>query len=288
MFSGSMVAIVTPFKDGKIDEQKVKDLVEFQIENGTRAIVPCGTTGESATLSHDEHNTMIEMIVSLVNKRIKVIAGTGSNSTAEAVRLTQHAYEVGADGALVITPYYNKPTQKGLLLHFNEIASRVPIPIVLYNVPGRTGVSIQPATVAELAKVDNIVAIKEASGDLEQVTQIRSLCDIAVISGDDALTYPMLALGGTGVISVAANIIPRKVADMLDAWEAGNREEACKINLNLFSLFKNMFIETNPIPVKTAMSMMGMITEEFRLPLCSMSPDNVAKLKIVLTNYGLI
>lgn len=288
MFSGSMVALVTPFKNGKIDEEKVTELIEFHIENGTSAIVPCGTTGESATLSHEEHNYLIELVISTVNKRIKVIAGTGSNSTDEAVKLTQHAYDAGADGALVITPYYNKPTQKGLYYHFKEVAGKVPIPVVLYNVPGRTGVSLHPETIADLSKIDNIVGIKEASGDLEQVTHIASVCDIAIISGDDALTFPMLALGGVGVISVAANIIPKRVADMVSAWESGDIETSRKINLELFDLFTGVFIETNPIPVKTAMSLMGMIECDFRLPLCKMKEENLVKFKTLLRKYKLI
>lgn len=290
MLKGSMVAIVTPFKNGLVDEDNLRELIEFQIENGTDAIVPCGTTGESATLSHQEHKRVVEITVETVDKRVPVIAGTGSNSTEEAIKLTKHAKEARADAALMITPYYNKPTQEGLYQHYKKIAQEVDIPIVLYNVPGRTGVNMLPQTVARLAEIDNIVGIKEATGSLKQISEIIELCGskINVISGDDFVTFPLMAVGGTGVISVVANIIPKDTADMIDAFEAGNYEKAKYLHYKMLSLSNAMFIETNPIPVKTALALMGKISGEQRLPLVPMSSTNLEKLKEVLRNYGLI
>ena len=288
MFKGATVALVTPFKNGKIDEDKLKDLVEFHIKEGTDAILPCGCTGEAATLNHEEQVRMIRLVVEMANKRVKVIGGTGSNSTEEALKLTREAKKAGADGALMITPYYNKPTPKGLYEHYSLIAREVDIPIVLYNVPSRTGISILPETVFELSKIDNIVAIKEASGNLEQVSQILNLCDITVLSGDDSLTLPMLALGGQGVVSVAGNLMPKKVSQMVHAYLGGKIEEAKKLHFELLPLFKAMFIEVNPQPVKTALALMGMIEMEWRLPLTGMLDENVEKLKKVLKSYRLI
>lgn len=288
MFEGSIVAMVTPFKDGKVDEDKIRELVEFHIKNGTAGIVPCGCTGEAATLTHEEQKRAIKITVEAVNRRVKVIAGTGSNSTAEALDLTAYAKEVGADGALLITPYYNKPTPEGQYRHYEKIAREVDIPIVLYNVPSRTGISMLPQTVARLSKIDNIVAIKEASGSLDQVSQILSLCDITVLSGDDSLTLPMMAVGGKGVISVVANIVPQDVVAMIEAFSKGDIQEAKRIHYKLLPLCKAMFYETNPIPVKTAMKMMGMITGELRMPLCSPTEETTARLKKALQDYGLI
>ncbi len=288
MFKGSIVALVTPFKNGKIDEKRLKDLVEFHIKEGTDAILPCGCTGEAATLNHEEQIGMIKRVVEMVNKRVKVIGGTGSNSTEEALKLTRGAKEAGVDGALMITPYYNKPTPKGLYEHYSLIAGKVNIPIILYNVPSRTGISILPETVAELSKIDNIVGIKEASGSLDQVSQILSLCDITVLSGDDSLTLPMMGLGAKGVISVAANVMPGKVSQMVHAYLDGKIEEARKIHFELLPLFKAMFIEVNPQPVKTSLALMGMIELEWRLPLTSMKEENVQKLKKVLKEYRVI
>ena len=287
MFKGATVALVTPFKNGKIDEEKLKDLVEFHIKEGTDAILPCGCTGEAATLNHEEQVRMIRLVVEMVNKRVKVIGGTGSNSTEEALKLTREAKKAGADGALMITPYYNKPTPKGLYEHYSLIAREVDIPIILYNVPSRTGISILPETVSELSKIDNIVAIKEASGSLEQVSQILNLCDITVLSGDDSLTLPMLVLGGQGVVSVAGNLMPKKVSQMVHNFLDGKIDEAKKIHFELFPLFKAMFIEVNPQPVKTALALMGKIELEWRLPLTSMLDENVEKLKKVLKSYRL-
>ena len=283
-----MVALVTPFKNGEIDEKALERLIEFQIKNGTDGILPCGCTGEAATLSTEEQKRMIKLTVDLVKKRIAVIAGTGSNSTREAIELTQYAEEVGADAALLITPYYNKPTPRGLLIHYQKVAAAVKIPIILYNVPSRTGISILPETVAELSKIKNIVAIKEASGKVNQASKILSLCGITVLSGDDSLTLPILAVGGKGVISVAANIVPRDVADLVHNYREGRIEEARKMHLRLFPLCQAMFLETNPIPVKTTLGLMGMIEPELRLPLVGMSEDKKRVLKEVLRNYGLV
>ncbi len=288
MFKGSVVAIVTPFKKGEVDFDALGELVEFQIANGTSAILPCGTTGESPTLSHEEHDQVVEFVTKKVNRRVKVIAGSGSNSTREALRLTKHAKEVGADGALVITPYYNKPTQRGLHYHFEHIAREVDIPIVIYNVPGRTGVNIAPETVSSLSKIPNIVAIKEASGSLEQVSQILSRCDITVLSGDDSLTFPMMSLGAKGVVSVAANILPNRIAEMVSNFLEKDIDAARVLHYELYRLTKIIFIETNPIPVKAALAMMGKIAEEYRLPLCRMSDENRSRLEKVLKDYELI
>ena len=289
MFKGSFTALITPFdKDGQIDEAKFRELIDFQIENGIEGIVPCGCTGEAATLSHPEQKRLIKIAVEAVNKRIPVMAGTGSNSTDEAVDLTEHAKKAGADGALIITPYYNKPTPRGQVLHYEKIAKKVDIPIVLYNVPSRTGVSMKPEVIAELSKIDNITAIKEASGSLEQVSQILSLCDIDVLSGDDSLTLPMMALGAKGVVSVAANVVPEEVSGMTKAFLEGNTKRAKELHFKLYPIFKAMFIETNPISVKTAMMFMDMLNGILRLPLCAMTEENKEKLKDVLIKAGLI
>ncbi len=290
MFKGSIVAIVTPFKNGKFDRESFRRLIEFQIENGTDGIVPVGTTGESATLSHDEHKEIIEYTLEVVNRRIPVIAGTGSNSTAEALDLTKFAKKAGCDGALLITPYYNKPTQEGLYVHFKTIAEEVDIPMVFYNVPSRTGVSIFPETVARLAEIKNIVAIKEASGSLDQVSSIISMCrsDFVVLSGDDSLTLPIMAVGGKGVISVAANIMPREVGEMVHAALSNDWQQAQKLHVKLFNMFKGLFIETNPIPVKTALYLMKKIDLEFRLPLTPPSEENMKKIENLLKQYELL
>lgn len=290
MFKGSMVAIVTPFRNGKVDEKVLGDLVEFHIKSGTDVIIPCGTTGESATLSHEEHHRVIEIVIQAANRRCPVIAGAGSNSTDETLDLTRFAKKTGADGVLLITPYYNKPTQEGLFQHFKKVAESVDIPIVLYNVPGRTGVNMLPSTVARLRGIKNIVGIKEATGDMKQVSELIRLCgrDFDVISGDDFTTLPLLHLGGVGAISVTANIAPSDCASMFDAFFAGKYEEALRLHFKLEPLHGAMFIETNPIPVKTALAMMGRINEEFRLPLCPMAEPNKEKLKKALKDYGLI
>jgi len=290
MFSGSFVAVVTPFKNNRVDVEKLKELVEFHIKKGTSGIVPCGTTGESPTLSHEEHRLVIETVVKTVNGRIKVIAGTGSNNTNEAIELTRFAKKVGADGCLVITPYYNKPTQNGLYLHFKKIAETVDIPIVMYNVPGRTGTNMISSTAAKLSKIKNIIGLKEASGNITQISQIVRECveEFDVLSGDDAMTFPILAVGGKGVISVAANIAPTEVAGLVEAFNKGDINKSRKIHLKMLPLFEAMFYETNPIPVKTSMNLMGMISDDIRLPLCKMSEENLKKLKTTLKEYKLI
>ena len=257
MFKGSIVAIVTPFKDGKVDEEAYRQLIEFQIQNGTSAIVPCGTTGESATLNVGEHARVIDIAVEAVNKRVPVIAGTGGNSTSEAIELTEHAKKVGADATLQVTPYYNKPTQEGLYQHFKAIAKAVPLPQVLYNVPGRTSVNMLPETVARLSELPEVVAIKEASGNLGQMADIMRLAGdkITLLSGDDNLTLPVLSVGGTGVVSVVANIVPRYTADLVKAWEEGRIDEARGLFFKLLPLCQAMFFETNPIPVKTSLAL---------------------------------
>lgn len=290
MFRGAIVAIVTPFKKGKVDEAALRKLVEFQIKNGTDGIVPCGTTGESSTLSHEEHDRVIEIVIDAVNKRVPVIAGTGSNSTAEAVRLTRHAHEAGADGALMVAPYYNRPTQEGLYQHYKAVADAVRIPIIIYNIPGRTGVNINPDTLARLAKVKNIVGVKEASGSVKQMSDVISLCgpDFDVLSGDDLFTLPLMAMGGRGVISVISNVAPGDMAAMVDAFDAGDLEKARALHHKMAPLIESLFIETNPTPVKAALAMMKKISDEVRLPLYRMSDGNYEKLKKVMIGYGLI
>jgi 4-hydroxy-tetrahydrodipicolinate synthase len=290
MFEGTIVALVTPFKNGKLDKKALKALVEFQIKNGTKALVPCGTTGEASTLSYEEHEAVIDIVIETARGRVPVIAGTGSNNTSEAIELTKYAKKAGADASLVVTPYYNKPTQEGLFRHYKTLADAVDLPMVLYNVPGRTGVNLLPATVARLAEVKNIVAVKEASGNLGQVCDILRTVpkDFTVLSGDDGLFLPMMALGAKGVISVASNVAPRLMADLYDAWTAGDAERARAIHFKLWPLFDVLFVETNPIPVKTAVALMGLCAEEFRLPLCPMGADNRKKLAKVLSGLKLV
>jgi len=291
MFKGSIVAIVTPFQDNKVDEQKLRDLIEFQIKGGSSGIVPCGTTGESATLSFQEHERVIEITIEQAKKRVPVIAGTGSNSTDEAVMLTKHAAKSGADASLQVSPYYNRPTQKGLYEHFKAIADSVHIPIILYNIASRTGVNIEPETIARLARdCKNIVGVKEASGNLDQMSRIKQLCapSFDLISGDDSLTLPVLAIGGTGIISVVANIVPGDVASLVAEFEKGNLKIAQELHYKLLPLIKAVFLETNPISVKTAMGLMGLCAPDLRLPMCSMQAENLGKLKIALEDYGLI
>ena len=290
MFKGSMVALVTPFKNGKIDEKALSELVEFQIKNGTTALVPCGTTGESATLNYEEHDKVIELTIEFAKGRVPVIAGTGSNSTEEAIALTKHAKKAGAQASLQVSPYYNRPTQKGLYLHFKAIAESVDIPIILYNIASRTGVNIEPETFVKLAQIKNIIGVKEASGSLEQMSRIKKLApkDFLLISGDDALTLPVMSVGGVGVISVVANIIPRDVADMCALFEKGDIERCEELHYKMLDLVKAMFIETNPIPVKTAMALMKMIDPQMRLPLCEMLPENKEKLVKALKDYRLV
>lgn len=284
---GSIVALATPFTKGKVDEKKIRELVRWHIEQGTNGIVPCGTTGESPTLSHEEHERVIEIVVESVAGRVPVIAGTGSNSTDEAISLTRFAKKIGADAALMVTPYYNKPTQEGLYRHYEAVAKAVEIPIILYNVPGRTGVALSPETVARLHKIPTIVGIKEATGSMDQASHILSLCDITVLSGDDSLTLPLMSLGAKGVISVIANILPRKSSLMVEAFLKGDLAKAKKIHYELFPLCRALFFETNPIPVKTAMGLMGLCSSEVRLPLCPIGEDNKKKLIAAMKDCGL-
>jgi len=291
MFKGSIVALVTPFAGDGVDEAAYKKLVDWQIKEGTSGIVPCGTTGESPTLSEKEHERTIEFCVQVVGHRVPVIAGTGSNSTAEAVHMTKHAARVGADAVLVVTPYYNKPTNKGLYLHFKAVADSVKIPLILYNIAGRTGRNIEPEVMAKLARdCKNIVGVKDASGSLDQMLRIREMCpkDFVLLSGDDALTLPVLSIGGSGVISVAANIVPRDVAAVIDAFDKGDLKKAREIHLKLMPLIRALFIETNPIPVKKAAEMLGLCNGALRLPLCDMEEVHLAKLREALVNYGLL
>lgn len=291
MIHGSIVAIVTPFIKGEVDYDKLGELIEFQIENGTHGIVPVGTTGESPTLSHEEHREVIKFTVEKVNKRIPVIAGTGSNSTKEAINLTHFAKQAGADAALVVAPYYNKPTQEGLFNHFKTIADEVAIDIFLYNVPGRTVVNINPDTVARLAKsCSNIIGIKDATGSLENVSKIIHLCGekFIVLSGDDAVNFPILAVGGNGFISVTANIVPKDVADLYNCFVDDNITKAMNLHYKLLPLNELLFVESNPIPVKAALNLMGKINSEIKPPLYEISQDNKEKLKKTLTEYGLI
>lgn len=291
MISGSIVAIVTPFHHGLVDEKKLKELVEFQIHNGTNGIVPCGTTGESPTLSHEEHNRVVEICIETARGRVPIIAGTGSNSTAEAISLTRHAADAGADAALIVSPYYNKPTQRGLYQHFKAIADAVDIPIILYNIAGRTAVNIEPETIARLAgDCMNIIGVKEASGSLAQMQTIRMLCpdEFLLLSGDDALLLPILSIGGKGVISVAANIVPQDVVGIISAFADGNLAEAQKRHFHLLPLVQALFLETNPIPLKAAMGLLGYCEPEVRLPLCPMEDKNLDKLRQAMIVYGLI
>ncbi len=285
---GSMVALVTPLKNNQVDEKALKGLIDFHLKNGTDVIVPCGTTGESATMTHEEHRHVMSFVVEYVNGRVPVICGAGSNNTAESLGLMQHAKKIGADGALVVTPYYNKPTQEGLYQHYEFLARKVDLPLLLYNVPGRTGVSIAPETVARLAKIDTVAAIKEASGRLAQVDQIQQLCDLPILSGEDSLTFPMMMLGAVGAISVTANIVPKLHSDMVHAALKGNLEKARALHREHLDLAQVLFIETNPIPVKTALALMRKIELEFRLPLCPMQKANAEKLTISLKKMGLI
>ena len=292
MFKGSLVALITPFdKNNQVDEQGIRELVEFQIKNGTDGIVPCGTTGESPTLSHEEHKKVIELTVKAVAGRIPVIAGTGSNSTEEAIDLTASAKDIGAQGVLLVMPYYNKPTQKGLYMHFKTIVERVDIPAIVYNVPSRSGVNMLPATLAELADLKNIVAVKEASGDLEQMTEIMYLCrdKLTLLSGDDKILLPVLSIGGKGIISVVANIIPDKVSLMVKKFQKGHYQEARDIFMEaIYPLSRAMFYETNPIPVKTAVRLMGLPAGKLRLPMVDMEESNLIKLKNDLKEFGLL
>ncbi len=290
MLKGSIVAIATPLKNDKIDEPRLRALVDFQIENGTSAIVPCGTTGESATLTYEEHCKVIDIVIEQVNGRVPVIAGSGSNSTHETIFLTKHAKEAGADYALVITPYYNKPSQEGLYQHFKAVAEAVDIPIILYNVPGRTAVNMLPETVVRLAEIDNIVGVKEATGSLDQAAKILANVsdDFMLLSGEDALVYPLMSLGAKGVISVTTNVIPADMAALCEACLNKDFETAKKLHYKTLPLVNSLFIDTNPVPVKKALYLMGLIEDEIRLPLVKLSDEKTETLKKAMTNYGVL
>lgn len=288
LFKGSGVALVTPFKNGEIDFEKLGEIIEYHIKEGTDAFIVCGTTGEASTMTDEEQIKTIKFVVDKTNKRIPVIAGTGSNNTAHSIHLSQKAEELGTDGLLVITPYYNKSTQKGLIAHFNAIADSVNIPIIVYNVPGRTGVNIKPSTLAQIAKHKNIVAVKEASGDISQVAEMARVCPdgFGIYSGNDDMILPLLSLGGCGVISVVANICPKDTHDLVAKYFEGDIESSRKLQLDMKALIDSLFIEVNPIPVKTAMNLLGFNMGELRLPLVDMEDSNLNVLKQELTNYG--
>ena len=289
MFEGVYVAIVTPFKNGNIDEEALRRLIDYQIAGGVDGVVPCGTTGESATLNHEEHDQVIRIAVGACKGKIKVLAGTGSNSTHEAIELSQSAKKAGADGLLQITPYYNKPNQEGLYQHFSSIAGNIDLPIILYNVPSRTSVNMSPETVARLAKIQNIVGIKEASGSLQSISKIINDCgkEFTVLSGDDPLLWPILAIGGKGVISVTANILPTKVVAMCKAAAKGYFIDAQTMHYELMDFIDTLFIDTNPMPVKAALHLMGKIESEVRAPLVRLSSNNLEKLKKIMISHGL-
>jgi len=290
MFTGSMVALVTPFKNGAVDWQSLEALIDFHLQSGTHGIVPCGTTGESATLSHQEHDEVIRAVIKAVNKRIPVIAGTGSNSTDEAVRLTREAEKSGADGALMISPYYNRPTQEGIYQHYKKVASAVGIPIIVYNIPGRTGSKIEPETLARMSEIKNIAGVKEATGSVDQAIDVIRLCGdrLAVYSGEDSLIFSLMALGGKGVISTVANVAPKETAALTEACLSGNWQKGRELQFKLMPLIRSLFIESNPIPAKTALSLMGKCSSDLRLPLTPMAEGNVQKLKQTMGDFGLL
>lgn len=289
MFAGCTVALVTPFRDGELDEPALRELVEWQIAQGTPTISPVGTTGESPTLSHAEHERVISIVVETAAGRAKVVPGTGSNSTSEAIRLTKFAQRAGADGALLVAPYYNRPNQEGLYRHFAAIAENVDIPLVLYNIPGRTGRNVEPETIARLAELDPIVAIKEAAGSLDQVSDILARTNLTVLSGDDSLTLPMLAVGGEGVVSVVANLVPKDVIGLINDFKAGEIGSAQKRHARLFPLCRDLLgLAPNPVPLKAAMALLKRGNGELRLPLCPLDESEAARLSAALAQYGLL
>lgn len=291
MFKGVFTALVTPFtKDGSLDEKALRDLVDFQIENKIHGLVPMGTTGESPTVSHEEHNKIIDIVIDQTKGRVPVIAGAGSNSTKEAVQLTKHAKQAGATATLQVAPYYNKPTQEGFYRHFTAIADTVDLPLIVYNIPGRSGKNIENSTTLKLARHKNIVGVKEASGNIAQIMDLllHKPADFCVLSGDDNLIFPLMALGGHGVISVASNLVPEKMSHFVEQALQGNWIEARKAHFELLPLFKAIFIETNPIPIKAALALKGMLQENYRLPMCPMQPENKEKLKTVLKELGIL
>jgi 4-hydroxy-tetrahydrodipicolinate synthase len=288
-FAGCTVALVTPFRDGAVDEAALRDLVEWHVAQGTRTISPVGTTGEAPTLSHDEHDRVIATVVEAAAGRVQVVPGTGSNSTAEAVRLTRFAAAAGADGALLVSPYYNRPSQEGLYRHFAEVAAKVDLPLILYNIPGRTGRNLEPETVERLSRLGPVVAIKEAAGSLDQVSELLERTDLTVLSGDDSLTLPMLAVGAEGVVSVAANLVPRDVDALVRSFQEGRLDEARRLHRRLFPLCRDLLgLAPNPVPLKAALALLGRGNGELRLPLCPLSDDALARLRDALIHYGLL
>ena len=290
MYEGILTALVTPFRNGGLDEPTLRELVEIQIDSGVTGVVPCGSTGEAATLSHDEHRRVVEIVVDAVAGRVQVVAGTGSNSTREAIDLTRHAKQAGADGALLLSPYYNKPTQEGIYAHYAAIAEETAFPLVVYNIPGRTASNIQPDTLARLAELEHVVAVKEACGDIDQIAHVVARCpdDFAVLSGDDAMTLPLLAVGGKGCISTTSNVVPREMCALVQAWNAGQPERALEIHQQLLPLFDILFCETNPIPLKAALHLMGRIEPEIRLPLTPLTEANRERLQVALKDLGIL
>ena len=291
MFEGVLTALVTPFIDGNIDEKGLRELVEIQIDAGANGLVPCGSTGESATMSHEEHERVVELVVACARGRVPVVAGTGSNNTREAIHLTRHAKQAGADGALLISPYYNKPTQAGIVAHFEAVATETRFPIVVYNIPGRTASNILPETMVRLAEIEHIVGVKEACGDIDQIGQVVARCpeDFDVLSGDDSYTLPLLALGGRGVICTTSNVAPREMCELVRAFQAGDIAGARAVHRRLLPLFEALFCETNPIPVKAALHLMGRIqSDEVRLPLTPITPTSREKVQSVLKELELL
>ena len=288
-FAGLSVAMITPFRDGQVDFEALKQHVEYQIEAGTTCLCPVGTTGESPTLSHPEHQRVIAAVVEAADGRIKVMAGTGSNSTEEALRLTRFAAGAGVDAALVVAPYYNKPTQEGFFQHYKALAEAVEIPICVYNIPGRSAKNIEPETIIRMAELPNIAIVKEASGSMDQASAILAATDLTVLSGDDSLTLPLLALGARGVISVVGNLVPGDMIALVEAFQSGDLQEAQRRHCKLFPLCRDMLgLATNPIPIKAAMQILGRDTGEMRLPMTPLAPDQAAKLRTTLVNYGLL
>jgi 4-hydroxy-tetrahydrodipicolinate synthase len=290
MFEGVFTALVTPFRDGAVDERALAELVELQVAAGVDGLVPCGSTGEAATLSHAEHRRVVEVVVAAARGRVQVLAGTGSNSTSEAIELTRYAKEAGADGALLISPYYNKPTQEGIVAHYAEVARQTAFPLVAYNIPGRTASNILPGTIARLAEIEQVVGVKEACGNLDQMAHVIAAVpdDFAVLSGDDSLTLPLLAIGGKGVIATTANVVPAEMVELVRAFRAADVERAQAIHYRLLPLFDALFAETNPIPVKCALALRGLISEELRLPLVRLTPPNRERLQAAMKELGLL
>ena len=290
MFEGMYTALVTPFRNDAVDRDALEALVEAQIEAGVDGLVPCGSTGESATMTHEEHGQVVEWVVAAAKGRVPVVAGTGSNSTREAIALTRHAKEAGADGALLISPYYNKPSQEGIYAHYEAVATQADFPLLVYNIPGRTASNILPETMARMARVEKIVGVKEACGDVDQIAQVIARCpeDFTVVSGDDPLTLPIMAVGGQGVISVTANVAPTQMVELVRACAAGERDQALAVHQRLLPLFDLLFCETNPIPVKAALALMGRMGSEIRLPLTPITEGNRERLQVGLKDAGLL